>query len=82
MDKSNIPDVTIPTLFNIKGKIAVITGGGSGIGTMIATSFVQNGAKVYITSRKEAQLKSTCEALNQKGSGSCRYIVGDISVCE
>jgi len=36
---------------------AVVTGGGSGIGTMIATAYVQNGAKVYIASRKEKQLK-------------------------
>ena len=37
--------------------LAVVTGGGSGIGTMIATTLVQNGAKVYIASRKESQLK-------------------------
>ena len=36
---------------------AVITGGGSGIGSMIAAAYVQNGAKVYIASRKEKQLK-------------------------
>ena len=36
---------------------AVVTGGGSGIGTMIASAYVQNGAKVYIASRKEGQLK-------------------------
>jgi NADP-dependent 3-hydroxy acid dehydrogenase YdfG len=35
----------------------VVTGGGSGIGTMIASAYVQNGAKVYIASRKEKQLK-------------------------
>ena len=38
-------------------RIAVVTGGGSGIGSMIAAAFVQNGAKVYIASRKEKQLK-------------------------
>ena len=38
-------------------QIAVVTGGGSGIGTMIASAYVQNGAKVYIASRKEGQLK-------------------------
>ncbi len=35
----------------------MVTGGGSGIGTMIASAYVQNGAKVYIASRKEEQLK-------------------------
>ncbi len=45
---------------------AVITGGGSGIGTMIASAYVQNGAKVYIASRKEKQLKEVsrrCSAI-------------------
>ena len=39
------------------GKIALVTGGGSGIGSMMAAALVQNGAKVYIASRKEQQLK-------------------------
>ena len=51
------PDLSIPSLFNVQGQVAVVTGGGSGIGTMIATGLVQNGAKVYISSRKEKQLK-------------------------
>lgn len=42
---------------NLTTPTAVVTGGGSGIGTMIASAYVQNGAKVYIASRKEKQLK-------------------------
>jgi NADP-dependent 3-hydroxy acid dehydrogenase YdfG len=41
---------------------AVVTGGGSGIGSMIASAYVQNGVKVYIASRKEEQLKKVCRA--------------------
>ena len=55
--------------------VAVVTGGGSGIGTMFASAYVQNGAKVYIASRKEKQLKEVAEALNKKGPGSCHYVV-------
>jgi len=72
-------DFTIPNLFDVKGKIAVVTGGGSGIGTMIATAYVQNGAKVYIASRKEKQLKEVSEQLNKIRPGSCEYVVADLA---
>ncbi|KAH7930696.1 NAD(P)-binding protein [Leucogyrophana mollusca] len=39
-------------LFNVEGWVCVITGGGTGIGLMIAQAFANNGAKVYITSRR------------------------------
>ncbi|KAI0702801.1 hypothetical protein C8T65DRAFT_696865 [Cerioporus squamosus] len=40
-------------LFDAKGKNALVTGGGSGIGAMIASVYMQNGAKVYIASRND-----------------------------
>ena len=43
---------------------AVVTGGASGIGAMIASAFVQNGATVYIASRKEKQLKEVCSIVS------------------
>jgi len=56
----------IPHLLTvISGKIALVTGGGSGIGEMIATTLVQNGAKVYIASRKEEQLKEVGSSFSQ-----------------
>lgn len=49
---------------------------------MFASAYVQNGAKVYIASRKEKQLKEVADALNQKGPGSCHYVIADVSVCQ
>ena len=39
-------------LFDLTGKIAVVTGGSRGIGLMIARGYVEAGATVYISSRK------------------------------
>ncbi|KAI0719829.1 NAD-P-binding protein [Cerioporus squamosus] len=72
-------DFTTRNLFDLNGKVALVTGGGSGIGAMIASAYVQNGVKVYIASRNEQQLKETCEALNKRGTGSCHYLIADIS---
>ncbi len=49
----------VKDLFNVSGKTALVTGGSRGIGEMITSGFLANGAKVYITARKE-------EALNLK----------------
>jgi len=75
----SLSDLSIQNLFNVKGKIAVVTGGGSGIGKMIASGLVANGAKVYITARKEAQLKAAADELSAAGPGSCLYIVCDLT---
>ena len=64
-------------LFDISGKRAVVTGGGSGIGTMIARGFVEAGVEVLIASRKEASLKEVTEELSLLGS--CAYVVADLS---
>ena len=50
-------------LFDINGKVALVTGGSRGIGAMIAEGFVKNGVKTYITSRKSDQCNLKAEEL-------------------
>ena len=54
-------------LFDVAGKVAVVTGGSRGIGGMIARSFVESGVKTYITARKEEELRATAAELSQLG---------------
>ena len=64
-------------LFNIEGKVAIVTGGSRGIGAMIARGFVDNGARTYITARTEEACRATAEALSHYGQ--CIAIPADLS---
>lgn len=44
----------------------------------MATALCQNGAHVFIASRKAKQLSEVSERLTKDGPGKCEYIVGDI----
>ncbi|MCJ1254603.1 hypothetical protein MMC24_002418 [Lignoscripta atroalba] len=65
-------------LFDVSGLTAVVTGGGTGIGLMITQALVSNGAKVYITGRREEALESVVEQYNT-GPGKIIALAGDIS---
>ena len=53
-------------MFRLDDKIAVITGGGSGIGKAIALLFAKQGAQVHILELSHEQANSTIEEINQK----------------
>ncbi|KAH6603305.1 hypothetical protein Trco_008080 [Trichoderma cornu-damae] len=54
-----------PSLFSLKGKVAVVTGGSRGLGLHAASALVQAGcSKVFISSRKAAACEEACKALN------------------
>lgn len=50
-------------LFDVSAKTVLVTGGSRGIGRMIAAGFAERGAKVYISSRKEAELRATADEI-------------------
>lgn len=73
------PNLSIPAIFNVSGKIALVTGGSSGIGYMITSSLAQNGAKVYIASRNLKNLEQAATEINALGyPGKVIPIVGSL----
>ena len=63
---------------NLEGKIAVITGGSSGIGRATARRFVEEGAHVVITGRREKELKEAAAFITK----NVTTVVGDVSRLE
>lgn len=57
-------------LFDVKGFVCVVTGGGTGIGLMISQALAQNGAKVYITGRRTEALEKAAKAHDPNHGGS------------
>ena len=60
----------------LEGKVAVITGGNSGIGLATAQQFVSDGAYVFITGRRQSELDA---AVNQIGKNNVSGVQGDVS---
>jgi len=72
----------VEKLFDVKDKVVLVSGGGRGIGEMIATGYVMNGAKVYISSRSAKACEETASRLSKIGPGKCIAIPGDLSKYE
>ena len=67
----------IETLFNVRGKTALITGGSRGLGEMIARAYVENGVKVYISPRKAEACADVARDLSSLGE--CVALPADLS---
>jgi NAD(P)-dependent dehydrogenase (short-subunit alcohol dehydrogenase family) len=59
----------------LDGKVAIITGGGGGIGRVIGARFVAEGAKVVLTGRTEQTLVEACEPLGDAAT----HVVADVA---
>lgn len=67
-------------LFDIEGKVALVTGGTAGIGLMIARALVRRGARTYVTGRDQARADEVAAELS--GGGSCFGIAVDLADAE
>ena len=61
------------SMFSLKGKIAVITGGGSGIGRGIANVFASQGAFVHILDLNEDAGRAVCEEIEKNGGKAAAH---------
>ncbi len=67
----------IPKLFSLEGRTALVTGGSRGIGRMIATGFLAQGARVYISARKAEACERTARELS--AHGHCVALPADVA---
>jgi NAD(P)-dependent dehydrogenase (short-subunit alcohol dehydrogenase family) len=66
------------SLFSLEGKVALVTGGATGIGYMIASSLVAAGARVYIASRRLEACQSAAERMADL-PGECIALSADLA---
>ena len=63
---------------SLSEKVIIVTGGGTGLGKSMSKYFLELGAKVVITSRKEDVLINAKSELEKDTGGSVHYVVGDV----
>jgi NAD(P)-dependent dehydrogenase (short-subunit alcohol dehydrogenase family) len=66
-------------LFDLTGKVAIITGSSRGIGRAIAEAMADHGAKVVISSRKAEACQEVADAINAKHEGAAIVVPASIS---
>ncbi|MEJ8277623.1 SDR family oxidoreductase [Pseudonocardia spirodelae] len=79
----------IEGLFDVSGRVAVVTGGTSGIGRMIAGGLAEAGARVYVSSRKAdacaetaAEIGATGIAADLSSEDECRRLAAEVGARE
>ena len=81
MDKGSVQESGSLTgkLFDLTGKVAVITGSSRGIGRAIAEQMAAHGAKVVISSRKAGPCEEVAAAINARSAGHAIAVPANIS---
>jgi len=70
----------MPTsLFDLTGRVALVTGGSKGLGKAMARGFAEAGADVVISSRHEDELKAALKEISEGTKVRCAYFVSDMT---
>jgi NAD(P)-dependent dehydrogenase (short-subunit alcohol dehydrogenase family) len=70
----------VNNLFDLTGKVAIVTGSSRGIGHAIAAEFARHGANVVISSRKQDACNAAAETINAQYPGHAIAVAADIAV--
>lgn len=71
--------MTADPLFDLSGKVALVTGGSSGIGTMIARALVRRGVRTYISGRDRAGIEHIAARIAVEEQGQCSGLAADLA---
>ena len=59
--------MNIKELFDLSGRVAIITGGGTGLGRQMAEGFAEMGASLVLSARKQERCQEAADALENHG---------------
>ena len=64
------------SMFDLTGKVALLTGASKGMGLAMATALAEHGATVVISARKQEALDSAAASINARGKGhrACGFL--------
>ena len=68
------------TIFDLTGRVALVTGGSKGIGHAIARGLARAGADLFICSRNEDSLRTAAEAIRQEANVRVEYAAADMAI--